>query len=222
MNISLTDFTLEEFKQFIGLFNKEIKSHVDPINVIKNPKEKIEDIVKAEEPVKSNKDGLTTLAEASKALGKAKNTLSYHIKRGNLPHTFDGKTMLIDFNVLKNYVEKRAISIKEEVKPADKPESIEVASYEDFHETLIKTMKEHNRDAFRSYKTLMSKTFTYMTNNYGIVWDQVRKEYKSETKDESPVSTTRLAFWLEQTNRITKNLTVACLDSVCKIENILK
>lgn len=221
MNISLTDFTLEEFKQFIGLFNKEAKIHVDPISVVKNPKEKIEDIVKAEEPVQPNKEGLITLAEASKALGKAKNTLSYHIKRGNLPHTFDGKTMLINFDILKDYVEKRAMSVKE-VKPVEQPKTVEEGTYEDFHETLIKTMKGHNRDAFRSYKILMSKTFAYMTKNYGIVWDQVRKEYKEETKDENPVSTTRLAFWLEQTNRITKNLTVACLDSVCKIEDILK
>lgn len=65
---------------------------------------------------------------------------------------------------------------------------------------------------------MLSLVFKYMTKNYGIVWDQVKKDFKA-TNGYYPQSTTRMAYWLELNQPVHKNLVAACLDSVLKEEN---
>ena len=64
---------------------------------------------------------------------------------------------------------------------------------------------------------MLSLVFKYMTKNYGVVWDQVKKDFKA-TNGYYPQSTTRMAYWLELNQPVHKNLVAACLDSVLKEE----
>ena len=63
----------------------------------------------------------------------------------------------------------------------------------------------------------LSLVFKYITKNYGVVWDQVKKEFK-EANGYYPKSTTRMAYWLELNQPVYKNLVAACLDTVLKEE----
>ena len=65
---------------------------------------------------------------------------------------------------------------------------------------------------------MLSLVFKYMTRNYGVVWDQVKKDFK-EANGYYPQSTTRMAYWLELNQPVHKNLVVSCLDTILKEEN---
>ena len=65
---------------------------------------------------------------------------------------------------------------------------------------------------------MLSLVFKYMTKNYGVVWDQVKKDFKA-TNGYYPQSTTRMAYWLELNQPVHKNLVAACLDTVLKEGN---
>lgn len=74
-----------------------------------------------------------------------------------------------------------------------------------FHSITGKTYKEQ--------LAILEQTYKYMTQKYGIVWDQERKEYK-EKYDNQSVTTLELAYELEQKNVANKNLLKTCLESV--------
>ena len=65
---------------------------------------------------------------------------------------------------------------------------------------------------------MLSLVFKYMTKNYGVVWDQVKKDFKA-ANGYYPQSTTRMAYWLELNQPVHKNLVAACLDTVLKEGN---
>lgn len=61
--------------------------------------------------------------------------------------------------------------------------------------------------------TMLSKAYTRMRNTYGIVWEQVEKEYVQENGDRAK-STLRLAYFLELTGPQYRGLLNGCLHTV--------
>ena len=73
------------------------------------------------------------------------------------------------------------------------------------------------RDANKDEGKMLSLTYKYMTKNYGIVWEQFKKDYyKSE--GHYPHSTSQLAYWIECSNPIHRGLTASCLRTVLSEE----
>lgn len=73
------------------------------------------------------------------------------------------------------------------------------------------------RDANKDEGKMLSLTYKYMTKNYGIVWEQFKKDYyKSE--GHYPHSTSQLAFWIECSNPVHRGLTASCLQTVLSEE----
>ena len=62
-------------------------------------------------------------------------------------------------------------------------------------------------------RTMLSKAYTRMRNQYGIVWEQVEKEYIQENGDRAK-STLRLAYFLELTGPQHRGLLSGCLHTV--------
>lgn len=62
---------------------------------------------------------------------------------------------------------------------------------------------------------LLSETYKYMTKTYGIVWEQLRKDFYNTNK-RRPASTLELAYALEHSNNVYTNLLEGCIDTVIK------
>lgn len=71
----------------------------------------------------------------------------------------------------------------------------------------------------RNRNFVLSETYSYMTKHYGICWTQLEKDY-SKANGCKPHNTLFLAWWMEKTNKICKNLTYSCVETV--IKNIFK
>lgn len=71
----------------------------------------------------------------------------------------------------------------------------------------------------RNRNFVLSETYSYMTKHYGICWTQLEKDYSKENGCK-PHNTLFLAWWMEKTNKICKNLTYSCVETV--IKNIFK
>lgn len=73
------------------------------------------------------------------------------------------------------------------------------------------------REANKDEGKMLSLTYKYMTKNYGIVWEQFKKDYyKSE--GHYPHSTSQLAYWVECSNPVHRGLTASCLQTVLSEE----
>ena len=71
------------------------------------------------------------------------------------------------------------------------------------------------RDSGLDEGKLLSKTYQYMTKNYGIVWEQLRKDFYNTNK-RRPASTLELAYALEHSNNVYTNILEGCIDTVIK------
>lgn len=83
--------------------------------------------------------------------------------------------------------------------------------YAEWKSALIKTCRDMGKDEGK----MLSLTFKRMTKVYGIVWDQVKKDYKA-INGYYPRSTTQMAYWLETSKPVYKNIVSSCLDTVLK------
>lgn len=96
-----------------------------------------------------------------------------------------------------------------------KPKKIKVvvneSDYTKWKASLMETCRMANMDFGKS----LNLVYKYMTKNYGIVWEQEKKDFKADN-GYYPKSTTQLAFWLEQTRPAYKNLVASCLDTIIK------
>ena len=68
---------------------------------------------------------------------------------------------------------------------------------------------------------LLSQTYKYMTKNYGIVWEQLAKDFY-KTNGRKPASTLESAYALEKSNSVYTNLLEGCIDTVIKEERRVK
>jgi hypothetical protein len=79
------------------------------------------------------------------------------------------------------------------------------------HALLLEFGITNKMDAER--RAMLSKAYTRMRNQYGIVWEQVEKEYIQENGDRAK-STLRLAYFLELTGPQHRGLLSGCLHTV--------
>lgn len=79
------------------------------------------------------------------------------------------------------------------------------------HALLLEFGITNKMDAER--RAMLSKAYTRMRNQYGIVWEQVEKEYIQENGDRAK-STLRLAYYLELTGPQHRGLLSGCLHTV--------
>ena len=84
-------------------------------------------------------------------------------------------------------------------------------TYSKWKNELFKMCREKGKDEGK----MLSLVFKYMTKNYGVVWDQVKKDFY-KANGYYPQSTTRMAYWLEANNNTYHNLTSSCLYTILK------
>lgn len=70
-------------------------------------------------------------------------------------------------------------------------------------------------------RALLSQAYTRMRNNYGIVWEQLEKDYVQENGDKAR-STLRLAYFLEASTPKCRGLLQSCLRTVLETEKNVK
>lgn len=85
-----------------------------------------------------------------------------------------------------------------------------LTGYGAWQKKVFAKIREKNLDC----GMVCSETYKYMTRVYGIVWDQVKKDYRAATGLYSPPSTLYLAYWLQTSNHNYKNLFDNSLDAV--------
>lgn len=102
--------------------------------------------------------------------------------------------------------------------PSDIPEEGRVSDFISFrvysdqiHALLLEFGITNKMDTER--RAMLSKAYTRMRNQYGIVWEQVEKEYIQENGDRAK-STLRLAYFLELTGPQHRGLLSGCLHTV--------
>lgn len=113
----------------------------------------------------------------------------------------------------ENYTKEK--ELRHASKPQSKNETVEEKiNYIDFKYQLNEICKAKHKDIGK----MLSATYKYMTKKYGIVWDQLAKDYY-KAEGHKALNTLRLAYWYEQNNPACKNLTSACLETVVNGES---
>lgn len=115
-----------------------------------------------------------------------------------------------DVDVQETPVSKKTPSIIPEEGQAADFMSFRVYS-DQIHALLLEFGITNKMDAER--RAMLSKAYTRMRNQYGIVWEQVEKEYIQENGDRAK-STLRLAYFLELTGPQHRGLLSGCLHTV--------
>lgn len=115
-----------------------------------------------------------------------------------------------DVDVQETPVSKKTPSIILEEGQAADFMSFRVYS-DQIHALLLEFGITNKMDAER--RAMLSKAYTRMRNQYGIVWEQVEKEYIQENGDRAK-STLRLAYYLELTGPQHRGLLSGCLYTV--------
>ena len=98
----------------------------------------------------------------------------------------------------KKYTTKRSKSVK-----------VERSEYSKWASEFTQMCREKGKEKGKE----LSKAYIIMTNNYGIVWDQLRKEFYADNGYKAN-STLELAYYLEQKNKACKNLLKGVLSNV--------
>lgn len=98
------------------------------------------------------------------------------------------------------------------------PRKIKVVVTESEYTKWKAPLMESCRVASKDFGKSLNLVYKYMTKNYGIVWEQEKKDFKIDN-GYYPKSTTQLAYWLEQTRPAYKNLVSSCLDTILKGED---
>ena len=92
--------------------------------------------------------------------------------------------------------------------PAKKPVKVMpyMEGYEEWRDKIMATCKGNK-------KTTLKNAYRRMTKNYGIVWDQLSKQFREDYGCKAR-STMELAYYLEQKNKNTKGLLACNIDAV--------
>lgn len=203
-----TETELAEFLKALGngkVIAKTLVSEVKPKEKVTNSKKLVDTKYLA------NKYGLSCQAIRN----YARAGMPYKMVDNNYRYSEDEACEWID-NYMLTHVSKsrgkkyhtKAMSVNAKIKI--KSES----DYTKWKSELTEMCRAKGKDEGKA----LSLVFKYITKNYGVVWDQVKKEFK-EANGYYPKSTTRMAYWLELNQPVHKNLVAACLDSVLKEEN---
>ena len=89
--------------------------------------------------------------------------------------------------------------------------AIEISDYTKWRRNISEICKNAGVDEGK----MLSLTYKYMTKNYGIVWEQLNKEFY-QANNRRAMSTLEVAYALEQSSKVYTNLLVGCLDTVIK------
>ena len=127
-----------------------------------------------------------------------------------LPGEVPDRRIDSDVDVQETPVSKKAPSTIPEEGQASDFMSFRVYS-DQIHALLLEFGITNKMDAER--RAMLSKAYTRMRNQYGIVWEQVEKEYIQENGDRAK-STLRLAYFLELTGPQHRGLLSGCLHTV--------
>ena len=168
--------------------------------------------------VETVNDDLVSAPEIAKFLGIGYSTaLAYKDKGMPAVKVNDGTKARYKFDKQKclEWYEnhKKTLDARNKKPVAISPSLCHELSYSLWKSNLTKICNTAGKDVGK----MLSHTYKYMTKNYGIVWDQEAREFK-EANGYKPPSTTYLAYWLETTKPVHKNLTSACLTEVIKNE----
>ena len=186
---------------------------------------KIETKVEKIESVKVEKVKPKAIAPTPKimigsvALGKkcgiTSQTVINYTKKG-MPYVMDGQKFMFDEAVsmawMKKYQSKHPNKARGKKYASTK---IKVTVNESDFAKWKKNITTICRESGINEGKLLSLAYKRMTKNYGIVWEQLAKEFY-QANDRKPVSTLELAYALEQSKPVYKNLLESNIDAVVK------
>lgn len=208
MNISITDATITDLKELLNLFNLNntypvvLPKPVKPETIPEPEKETILDI---------NCPGYITCTDAAAKYNKAKNTISWHMKNSGLPIKIVGNKHAIPEKAFDDYLREHLSNY-----PKNRAKSTNTQTYKTAYSKWAQEIRDLINEKNLEINKVMNTTYRYMTEKYGIVWEQVRKEYKMLT-GKYIQSTLLLAYYMETempNYKHTVGLTKACVISV--------
>ena len=180
------------------------------------------------EPIKVEKAKPKAIASTPKvmigsvALGKkcgiTSQTIINYTKKG-MPYVMDGQKFMFDEAVamawMKKYQSKHPNKARGKKYDKSASTKIKVTVNESDFTKWKKNITTICRESGINEGKLLSLAYKRMTKNYGIVWEQLAKEFY-QANDRKPVSTLELAYALEQSKSVYKNLLESNIDAVVK------
>ena len=132
-----------------------------------------------------------------------------------MPHKREGKYFLFCLDDIEPWIKSyQSASNKSKSHLNKSKKKLDISKFAKWKSNLTKMCRDVNKDEGK----MLSLTYKYMTKNYGIVWEQSKKDFYHEN-GYTPASTCQIAYWLESKKPAYKNLTQSCLYTVLKMEN---
>lgn len=215
LRITGTEKELAAFIMFLGKAEAIAPSVKAEIKTDK-PKSKAVTNVDSSEKIVSNVVTRTVPTEAvAKHFGVTGQTIRNYTKFG-LPYTEKNKKKLYNLNEATEWIAKYQKKHKtthnrgkKYTTKRSKPTVIKQSEYSKWCEEITEMCRKAGKDKGKS----LSITYKLMTQRYGIVWDQLKKEFYNDNGYSSN-ATLELAYYLEQKNKACKNLLKGVLSNV--------
>ena len=178
-----------------------VTTKLQPIDIVQEIEHSLE---------KKDKEYMTT-SEVAKHFKLCSQTI-INYKNAGMPHITNGKAFMYCLEDIEPWIKKhQKIHKARGRKKASKPKA--KTPFGQWKSELSKMCHDVGKDEGK----MLSLTFKYMTKNYGIVWEQSKRDFFNANKY-LPTSTCQIAYWLESTKPAYKNLTKSCLATVIKEE----
>lgn len=171
-----------------------------------------------------NIDGLIGTTELARELGICESSI-YVLRKAGMPCTYintDGKRYVFRYDLdeckkwYQEYRNNNNTLTNNSKKKKSKPEAVPVSTdYALWKAELNRICSVAGKDVGK----MLSLTYKYMTKTYGIVWEQVEKDY-FKANGFKPHSTSQAAYWMEKQNPVYANLTAVCLHTIISQQEV--
>ena len=159
---------------------------------------------------------MITTAEVAKKYGVTGQTIRNYAKAGMPYSETDKKKMVFDLDEvdkwITEYQSKHTMARnrgKKYITRRSKPVKVDPTEYA----LWCRDISDMCRVKGVEKGVALSTTYKLMTKRYGIVWDQLKKDYYKDNQM-SAKSTLELAYYLEKKNSACKNLLIGVLSNV--------
>lgn len=204
------EIELAEFLKALGTSTLQIQKEVPAIVEESKVLPKIDrTIVK---PINDDGKLYIPMKDAMTHFNLCRQTLINYTHAG-MPHKREGRYFLFCLDDIEPWINNRHSVNKKSQSHINKPKKVDASKFAKWKSVLSKMCRDANKDEGK----MLSLTYKYMTKNYGIVWEQSKKDFYHEN-GYTPASTCQIAYWLESKKPAYKNLTQSCLYTVLKQE----
>ena len=189
---------------------------VEPVKV-----EKPKPMTKAKpKAIASTPKTMLNSAELAKKCGITAQSIASYARKG-MPHILDKQKYLFDEETAMAWIQKYQTKHPSKSrgakynKSANTNTEIKLTVDESGYTKWKRKISMICRESGMNEGKLLSLAYKRMTKNYGIVWEQIAKDFY-RANERKAVSTLELAYSLEQSGSVYKNLLEANIDAVIK------